>query len=86
MRHGRRDGFLQWVARRACRLLLRCAEVFDTVCRILEIISDKPCLRVMFAYMVAASRIPDPLLEICALNDVGLPIASCDFELDGGSL
>lgn len=36
----------------------------------------------MFAYMVAASRIPNPLIEIGALNDVGLPIASCDFELD----
>ena len=40
----------------------------------------------MFAYMVAASRVPNPLLEICALNDVGLPIASCDFELDGDYL
>ena len=86
MIHGRLDGFLQLVARLACRLLFQCAEVFDKVRRILELISDNPCLWVMFAYMVTASRIPDPLLEICALNNVGLPVASCNFELDGDSL
>jgi len=40
----------------------------------------------MFAYMVAASKIPDPLLEIGALSDAGLPVASCGFELDEDSL
>jgi len=36
--------------------------------------------------MVSASKIPDPLLEICILNDVDLLVASCGFELDGYSL
>jgi len=40
----------------------------------------------MFAYMVAASKIPNPLLEIGALSDVDLPVASCGFELDEDSL
>ena len=40
----------------------------------------------MFADMVAASGIPDRLLEMCALNDVGLPIDSCDSDLDGDYL
>jgi len=39
----------------------------------------------MFAYRVAASKIPDPLPEIGALSDAGLPIASCGFELDEDS-
>jgi len=33
--------------------------------------------------MVAASRIPNPLLEICDINNVGLPVASCDSQFDG---
>jgi len=37
----------------------------------------------MFACMVATSRILDPLLEMFNPNDVGLPIASCDSDLDG---
>jgi len=36
--------------------------------------------------MVAASKIPDPLLEIGILSNVDLPIASCNFELDEDSL
>ena len=36
----------------------------------------------MFVYMVAALKIPDPLLKIGALSDAGLPVASCGFELD----
>jgi len=36
--------------------------------------------------MVATARIPDPLLERCAPNDVGLLVASFDFELDGDYL
>jgi len=36
--------------------------------------------------MVAASGIPYPLLEMCTLKDVGLPVASWDFELDGDYL
>ena len=39
----------------------------------------------MFAYMVAASKRPDPLLEIGALSDVGRPVASCSSELDEDS-
>jgi len=34
----------------------------------------------MFAYMVAASKIPAPILEIGVLSDVDLPIASCGFD------
>ena len=40
----------------------------------------------MFAYMVGAVKRPDPLLEIGALSDAGLPIASCGSELDEDSL
>ena len=40
----------------------------------------------MFAYMVGAVKRPDPLLEIGALSDVGLPISSCDSNLDEDSL
>ena len=40
----------------------------------------------MFAYIVAAVKRPDPLLEMYALNDVGLPIASFDSKLDGDYL
>ena len=40
----------------------------------------------MFAYMVAASKRPDPLLEIGALSDADQPIASCGSELDEHSL
>jgi hypothetical protein len=40
----------------------------------------------MFAYMVAASKIPGILLEISVMIDVDLPVASCDFELDEDSL
>ena len=36
--------------------------------------------------MVAASKIPDPLLEIGVPNYVDLLIASCSFELDEDSL
>ena len=36
--------------------------------------------------MVAASKIPDPLLEIGIMSDVDLPISSCGFELDEDSL
>ena len=39
----------------------------------------------MFAYMVAASKRPDPLLEISALSDVGQPVASYGSELDEDS-
>jgi len=40
----------------------------------------------MFAYVVAASKRPDPFLEIGALSDAGLPIASCSSKLDEDSL
>ena len=40
----------------------------------------------MFACMVVASRIPNPLLEMCALNNVGMPVASCNSKLDGDYL
>ena len=73
------------MANPACRLLRQCAEVLDMVRRILEIVLDNPCLRVMFAYMVVASKIPDPLLEIGALSDVGQPLASYSSELDEDS-
>ena len=36
--------------------------------------------------MVGAVKRPDPLLEIGALSDAGLPIASCGSELDEDSL
>ncbi len=36
--------------------------------------------------MVAASKIPNPLLEIGILSDVDLPVASCGSELDEDSL
>ena len=39
----------------------------------------------MFAYMVVASKRPDPLLEIDALSDVGQPVASYGSELDEDS-
>ena len=39
----------------------------------------------MFDYMVAASKRPDPLLEISALSDVGRPVDSCGSELDEDS-
>ena len=35
--------------------------------------------------MVAASKRPDPLLEIGALSDVGQPVASYSSELDEDS-
>ena len=35
--------------------------------------------------MVATSKIPNPLLEIGALSNVGQPVASYDFELDEDS-
>ena len=35
--------------------------------------------------MVAASKRPNPLLEIGALSDVGQPVASYDSELDEDS-
>ena len=40
----------------------------------------------MFAYMVGAVKRPDPLLEIGALSDAGLPVASCSSDLDEDSL
>jgi len=40
----------------------------------------------MFVYMVAASKLHDPLLEIGILSDVDLPIPSCGFELDEDSI
>ena len=40
----------------------------------------------MFAYMVAAVGIPYPLIGMCTLNDVGLPVALFNFELDGDYL
>jgi len=54
--------------------------------RILEIVYDDPCTSVKFSYMVATSKIPVPLLEIGALSDADLPIASYGFELDEDSL
>ena len=39
----------------------------------------------MFAYRVAASKKPNPLLEIGALSDVGQPVASYSSELDEDS-
>jgi len=36
----------------------------------------------MFSYMIAVARIPNLLLEMCAQNDVGPPVASFDYELD----
>lgn len=83
MIHGRLDGFLKLVARVACRPLLQCTEVFDKVRIILELIFVNPFLSMMFSYMVTATRIHDPLLEMCALNDVGMPVASFNSELDG---
>ena len=35
--------------------------------------------------MVATSKMHDPLLEIGALSDADLPVASCSFELDEDS-
>jgi len=40
----------------------------------------------MFAYMVADLKRPDPLLEIGALSDASLPVASSGFEIDEDSL
>ncbi len=40
----------------------------------------------MFAYMVVAVKIPDPLLEIGARSDAGLLVASCSSQLDEDSL
>ena len=40
----------------------------------------------MFAYMVVASKIPDPLIEIGILRDADLLFASSGFELDEDSL
>ena len=39
----------------------------------------------MFAYMVAASKRPDPLLEIGVLSDAGQPVASYGPKLDEDS-
>ena len=39
----------------------------------------------MFAYRVAASKRPDPLLEIGALSDVSQRVASYGSELDEDS-
>ena len=36
--------------------------------------------------MVGAVKRPDPLLEIGALSDASLPVASCGSELDEDSL
>lgn len=33
--------------------------------------------------MVVVTGIPDPLLEMCAQNDAGIPIASFNSELNG---
>ena len=40
----------------------------------------------MFAYMVEVTRIPNPLLEMGARNDVGQPVASFYSELDADYL
>ena len=40
----------------------------------------------MFAYMVVAVGIPDPLLEMCALNNAGMSVTLFDSELDGDYL